>query len=128
MTIELITDRQADVAGRAEERVLLEQRPGFYPEFQAALDELLQARGGRLCFRAPSGGIYVLRPVAGDGPAGVEIGLRKTDAPPAEPEVVDRDLWAFFEWLMDRVGGEWSSDALRRTGAIYRMPGAPERR
>jgi len=127
VTIELVTDKQADAAGNAEQRVLLEQRPDFYPEFQAALDELLRPRAGRLCFRAPSGATYVLRPAGGEGPTGLEIRLRKDHDRPADPDVVDRDLWAFLEWLMDRVGGEWSSEALGRTGAIYRMPGAPGR-
>ena len=67
-----------------------------------------------------------------DDPSGVQgiaINLRKT----AETGVsrnqkeVDRDIWAFLEWLVDGVGGEWSVAALRKTGAIYKAPGAPER-
>ena len=63
------------------------------------------------------------------GLCGVEICVRLAGrgVQAVHGEVIDRDLWSFLEWLIGKVGGEWTLEALRRVGAIYRVPGAPER-
>lgn len=127
-SIEFISDEDAKSAGHIEERVLYEQRPGFYPEFEAVINPLLQARKGRAFFRAPSGFIYRIGSVEqtdGGGDA-VEICVRKSSRVPSDSEVTDTDLWAFLQWLVSKVGGEWSKDGLRKTGALYKIPGAPD--
>jgi hypothetical protein len=131
MTITWITAEEATAAGTKEERVLLEQTPDFYLDFNTFLMKEIEETGGDLFFRGPSGMVYRLIRLTDDpsGVQGIAINLRKT----AETGVsrnqkeVDRDIWAFLEWLVDGVGGEWSVAAFRKTGAIYKAPGAPER-
>ena len=64
-----------------------------------------------------------------EGLRGIEICLRSADkgGQIISGDVVDRDLWMFLEWLVQKVGMEWTLKILRKTGAIYRIPGAPER-
>jgi hypothetical protein len=86
--------------------------------------------GGDLFFRGPSGMVYRLERVLDDtgGIQGMAIHLlrgEETGAP--EQKDVDLDIWAFLEWLVAGVGGEWRIAALRETGAIYKAPGAPAR-
>ena len=130
MDIELITLEEAEAAGGSEEQVLVEQTPGFYPEFEVFLRKEMGERGGRLTFRGPSGMAYAVAP-AKDSPQcsqGIRISVRKkSDSPAVDPTKIDLDLWSFLEWLMDQAGGEWSKDALRKTGVIYKVPGAPDR-
>jgi hypothetical protein len=130
MGIAWITKEEAENLGDKEERVLLEQTPGHYPEFDAFLSGELERGGGALFFRGDSGTAYRVG-WADKGPTelgGVEICVRVFEGKPVvAPETIDLDLWPFFEWLVAGVGGEWTLDALRKTGAIYRVPGAPER-
>ncbi len=130
--ITFLSPGDAEAAGPRERRVLLEQRPDHYPEFGRFLRAELARAGGALWFRGASGAVYGLRAVspraAPDGLGGVEIVTRLSDNASAPlDETIDADLWPLFEWLVAAVGGEWTLDALRQTGAIYRLPGAPDR-
>jgi hypothetical protein len=129
MDIELISLEEAEAAGKFEELVLLEQSPGFYPEFEVFIRKEMDVRAGQLLFRGPSGLAYSVSPVKDNsrGLQGIGINVRKNSDSPVDPTKIDLDLWSFIEWLVDQVGGEWSKEALRKTGAIYKAPGAPER-
>ena len=131
MTIKWITAEEATAAGTKEERVLLEQTPDFYPDFSTFLTKKMEKAGGDLFFRGPSGMVYRLASVTGDpsGIQGMAIHLRRAaeTGVPRDQKGVDRDIWAFLEWLVDGVGEEWSVAVLRKTGAIYKVPGVPER-
>ncbi len=129
MTIKWITAEEATASGTKEERVLLEQTPDFYPAFNAFLMKEIERAGRDLFFRGPSGMVYRLTKLA-ENPGsvqGIAINMRRTDETGVsqDQEQVDRDIWAFLEWLVDGVGGEWSIAALRKTGAIYKAPGVP---
>lgn len=132
MAIEWITCEEADRLGTEEEQVLIEQCPDHYPEFGAFLQRELERAGGSLFFRGISGMVYGVGPVEEKQPAGlkgIEICLRSAGGgrETIPGDIIDRDLWAFLEWLVGEVGGEWTLEALRKVGAIYRIPGAPER-
>ena len=131
IAIEWITRKDADRIGTREEQVLIEQSPDHYPEFNAFVQRELERGGGNLFFRGISGMAYRVGAVAEKpgGLRGVEICVRLAGggAQRVPGEVIDRDLWAFLEWLIQGVGGEWTLEALRKVGAIYRVPGAPER-
>lgn len=126
MSIELITSREARAAGRSEELVLLEQIPDFYTEFMAFLAPQTTRGGGSLFFRGPSGRVYRLGDAAGRT-KGMAIYVQTESGATIDKDEVDRDLWSFLEWLLAGVGGEWSAEALLKTGAIYKVPGAPEK-
>lgn len=120
----------ADEVPRAaeEERVLLEQTPGHYPEFLKFLRREIGRYGGMLVFRAGSGTIYRVGLVPGEAgaPEAIEVCSRMDSAGQTiDTDRVHHDLWPFFEWMIGGVGGEWNVEDLRRTGAIYRIPGAP---
>lgn len=132
MAVEWLSRAEADRAGTREETVLLEQTPDHYPEFGTFIRGRLEETGGNLYFRGPSGLVYRVGQIEDnpEGLRGIEICVRveeesQTVAP--EADLVDLDLWAFLEWLVPEVGQPWSLDGLRRTGAIYRIPGAPDR-
>jgi hypothetical protein len=57
-------------------------------------------------------------------PCGVVIGAIVTGLEPLDVERADRDLWEILEWVVAGVGEPWTVEALRRTGAIYRVPAA----
>ena len=126
LNIDWLKKEEADAAGSSEVRVLLEQRPGHYPEFQSFLEKERQKCGGDLCFRARSGSVYRVGWSKGTDLGGIEICLRiKTDQQTFTPEHIDVELWPFLEWLIRGVGGDWTLEALRETGLIYRAPGVP---
>jgi hypothetical protein len=125
LSIDWLSREEAEDAGSLEVRVLLEQTPDHYPEFQSFLEKELQKGGGHLFFRGTSGSIYRVGWSGEKSLRGIEICVRKTtDHHTLTPERVDTDLWPFFEWLIGGVDGDWTLDALRETGAIYRAPGA----
>ena len=131
MEIEWISHEEAEQAGTQEEQVLIEQTPDHYPEFNALLQHELEHAGGNLFFRGTSGMAYRVGTVKEnpEGLRGIEICLRSADkgGQIISGDVVDRDLWMFLEWLVQKVGMEWTLKVLHKTGAIYRIPGAPER-
>jgi hypothetical protein len=131
MAIEWVTREEAVRAGTREEQVLIEQSPDHYPEFNAFVQRELERGGGSLFFRGVSGMVYRVGAVAEKpgGLRGVEICVRLggRGAQRISGDLIDRDLWAFLEWLVEEVDGEWTLEALRKVGAIYRVPGTPER-
>jgi hypothetical protein len=131
MTIQLISAEEADLAGAVPRQVLLEQNPGFYKEFKDFLMNRMDGEGGSLFFLGPSRQLYRVGPAeeGASGLPGIEICLMESqpNAPEVSDETIDLDLWSFLEWLVEKVGGEWTSEALEKTGAIYRAPGASER-
>jgi hypothetical protein len=131
MTIQWLSREDAENAGAMEERVLLEQTPNHYPEFEVFLENEFQKRGGELFFRGRSGIVYRvgwLSEANPEGLKGIEIRARfggGNESPVSEN--IDLDLWPFLEWLIEGVGGEWTLSALRTTGSIYKAPGAAKR-
>jgi len=131
MAVQWISKQEAEKVGPREERVLLEQTPGHYPEFEDFLGKELEKKGGRLFFRGVSGAVYSVGWLPEGDPdelRGIEVTIRTaTGSSMPSMETIDLDLWPFLEWLIEGTGGEWTLKALRQTGAIYRVPGAPER-
>jgi hypothetical protein len=113
--------------------VLAEDRLGHYPEFRNffvrrfELDRVGLARPGYL--RAPSGTAYALIFIGRSGeafPSGVEIHAIVPALEPLDDAIVDRDLWAMLQWVVEGVGGAWTVDALDATGRLFRIPPATE--
>jgi hypothetical protein len=131
MTIQLITAEEAKASGAREERVLLEQTPHFSSAFNTFLMKEMDKAGGDCFFRGPSGMGYRLVRLTdeGSGVQGIAIHLLRTaeSGTPRDQAEVNLDIWAFLEWLIDGIGGEWNIAALRKTGAIYKAPGVPVR-
>jgi hypothetical protein len=131
MALEWINRDEADALGAIEEQVLLEQTPDYYPEFGAFMKRELEGAGGDLFFRGNSGIVYRVGRLSSSDRnelQGIEICARMAGGGQTlAGEDVDTDLWPFFEWLIEGVGGEWSVEALRTTGSIYKIPGAPEK-
>ena len=133
MTIEII--QAADLRARNPRNVFLlaEERLGHYPEFREAVIRAFaltpaDADGGAPGhFRAPSGREYQVVFLSRSGhrfPSGLEIHALLPGFDPLDEQAADEDLWRFLEWLVPRVGGEWTLDALRSTGKVYKIPWA----
>jgi hypothetical protein len=108
--------------------LLAEDRLGHYPEFRDFfrvafdLDRIGLAAPGYIA--APSDGIYALVFIGRSGeafPSGLEIYAVVPALEPLDEDVVDRDLWALLQWMMQGVGGEWSADKLDATGRLYKL-------
>ena len=109
--------------------VLVEDRLGHYPEFRAFfvrtfdLDRIGLARPGYV--QAQSGNVYALIFIGRSGeafPSGVEIHAVVPALEPIDEAVVDRDLWSILRWMVEGVGGEWTTDAMEATGRLFRIP------
>lgn len=129
MVVKWISADEAAEAGDRQEQVLFEQSPDHYPEFGRFLRAEIERAGGALFFRGASGAVYrvaFLQPRGALRPGGLEIAMRTTlRGATVTQDKVDLDLWPFLEWLVTGAGGEWNRDALRKTGSIYNVPGAP---
>lgn len=129
MVVDWVSGDEAGKAGDHEEPVLFEQSPDHYPEFGRFIRAEMDRAGGTLYFRGKSGTVYSVAQVPARGmtrPGGVQIAMRTTaQGATLAQDKVDVDLWPFFEWLVTGAGGEWTRDALRKTGSIYKVPGAP---
>lgn len=129
MVVNWISGDEAAESGDREEQVLLEQSPDHYPEFGRFIRAEMERAGGHLYFRGESGTVYrvgAVTPKGATGIGGIEIVMRTTlQGATITQDKVDVDLWPFFEWLVTGAGGEWTRDALRKTGSIYKVPGAP---
>lgn len=130
MALQWITREEADEQGGTEDQILLEQSPDHYPEFGEFLKRELERGGGDLFFRGRSGNVYRVGRVSptdrGDL-SGIEICARAAhSARTLSGEEIDLDLFPFFEWLIQGVGGEWTLKALHTTAAIYKIPGGPD--
>ena len=113
--------------------VMVEERLGHYAGFREALIAAFgltpaHADGGPPgYFRCASGREYELVFMSRSGqrfPSGVEIHALVPGFDPIEPEATDEDIWYFLEWLIPRVGGEWTLEALKATGKVYKIPWA----
>ncbi|HXA24293.1 MAG TPA: hypothetical protein VNW90_18565 [Acetobacteraceae bacterium] len=109
--------------------VLAENRLGHYPEFREFfvrtfdLDRVGLARPGHV--QALSGTIYALIFIGRSGeafPSGVEIHAVVAALEPFDETAVDRDLWSIMRWMIDGIGGAWTTDALDATGRLFRIP------
>lgn len=109
--------------------VLAEDRLGHYPEFREFfvrtfdLDHIGLARAGHV--QALSGTIYALIFIGRSGeafPSGVEIHAIVAALEPFDETAVDRDLWSIMRWMIDGIGGAWTTDALEATGRLFRIP------
>ena len=109
--------------------VLAEDRVGHYPEFRRFfsrvfdLDRVGLAEPGYV--QAPSGLAYTLVFIGRSGepwPAGVELFAIVPALEPLDEAVIDRDLWAILQWMIEGVGGDWTTRDLQATGRLYRLP------
>jgi hypothetical protein len=108
--------------------VLAEDRLGHYPEFRAFfvrtfdLDRVGLAQPGHV--QTPSGTVYALIFIGRSGeafPSGVEIHAVIPALEPIDDGVVDRDLWSIMRWMIEGIGGAWTTDALDATGRLFRI-------
>jgi hypothetical protein len=111
--------------------VLAEDRIGHYPEFSDFfvhtfdLDRVGLTLPGHV--QAPSGTVYALVFIGRSGesfPSGVEIHAVVPALEPFDEAVVDRDLWSIMRWMIEGIGGAWTTDALDETGRLFRIPAA----
>jgi hypothetical protein len=133
MKIEILT--YADIRAKNYRRVFVmaEERLGHYAGFREALIAAFgltaaHADGGPPgYFRAASGREYEVVFTSRSGqrfPAGLEIHALVPGFDAVDPEATDEDIWHFLEWLIPRVGGEWTLEALKATGKVYKIPWA----
>jgi hypothetical protein len=113
--------------------VMVEERLGHYAGFREALVKAFgltpaHADGGAPgYFRAASGREYQVVFTSRSGqrfPSGMEIYALVRGFDPVDPEAIDEDIWRFLEWLIPRVGGQWTLEDLKATGKVYRIPWA----
>jgi hypothetical protein len=115
--------------------VLAEDRLGHYPEFRAFfvrtfdLDRVGLTQPGYL--RMPSGAVYTLVFIGRSGepfPSGVEIHAVVPALEPIDDTAVDRDLWSILRWMIEGIGGEWTTDAMESTGRLFHIPASMDAR
>ena len=133
MSIEIVIAADLRTAKFRAVFVIAEERLGHYPGFREALIEAFgltaaHADGGPPgYFRAASGREYRVVFTSRSGerfPSGLEIQALVPGFDPVDPEANDEDVWRFLEWLIPRVGGEWTLEALKATGKVYKIPWA----
>ena len=133
MSIEVIAS--ADIRTKNYRRVFVmaEDRLGHYAGFREALIAafgLTPARadgGAPGYFRAASNREYEVVFISRSGhrfPSGLEINALVAGFDAIDPDATDEDIWRFLEWLIPRVGGEWTLEALKATGKVYKIPWA----
>ena len=62
--------------------------------------------------QAPSGAVYALIFIGRSGeafPSGLEIHAVVPALEPFDETVVDRDLWSILRWMIEGIGGEWTT-------------------
>lgn len=133
MSIEVVEASGLRTANARRVFRLAEERLGHYDGFREALVQAFgltpaHADGGPPgYFRAPSGREYEVVFLSRSGqrfPSGLEIHALVPGFEPLDEDGADEDVWRFLEWLIPRVGGEWTLEALRSTGKVYRIPWA----
>jgi hypothetical protein len=121
--------RKPDLAGKRFSLALAEDRLGHYDEFRVFfarvfdLDRVGLAEPGYV--RAPSGMTFAFVFIGRSGerfPAGMEIHAVVDALEPLDDSVLDRDLWAILNWVIEGVGGQWKQEDLNATGSLYRVP------
>jgi hypothetical protein len=133
MNIDIIAAADLRTADARRVFVMVEERLGHYSGFRETLVTAFgltaaHADGGAPgYFRAPSGREYEVVFLGRSGqrfPSGLEIHALVPGFEAIDPEAADEDIWRFLEWLVPRVGGEWTLEALRSTGKVYKIPWA----
>lgn len=133
MSIEILTPANIRAQGVRRVFVMVEERLAHYAGFREALIAAFgltptQADGGPPgYFRAASGREYEVVFTSRSGhrfPSGLEIHALIPGFDPVDAEAIDEDIWLFLEWLIPRVGGEWTLEALKATGKVYKIPWA----
>jgi len=119
-----------DRGARRRQVVLTEFRLDSVPAFRQVFVDHFAVTGRELparpgWFTGPSGSLYEVVLTARSGepvPGGVEVAALPERFAPLDAAVVDRDLWAFLEWVVAQAGEPWTPASLERLGAIYRIP------
>lgn len=133
MSIDIIGVADLRTQNQRSVFVMIEERLGHYDGFREALVEAFSltaahADGGAPgYFRAPSGREYEVVFLGRSGqrfPSGLEIHALVPGFDAIDPAAADEDIWRFLEWLIPRVGGEWTLEALQSTGKVYKIPWA----
>jgi hypothetical protein len=133
MSIEIVSSVDIRTEKYRTVFVMVEERLGHYAGFREALVAAFgltaaHADGGLPgYFRTASGREYEVVFTSRSGqrfPSGLEIHALVPGFDPVDPEVIDEDIWCFLEWLIPRVGGEWTLEALKATGKVYKIPWA----
>ncbi|MDP9430920.1 MAG: hypothetical protein M3Q47_19595 [Actinomycetota bacterium] len=112
--------------------VLIEFKLGHVPAFRQVFVDHFAIQARALpeepgWFRTQAGNLYevVLTARAGEPvPGGVEVAALPARFAPLDAAAVDRDLWEFLHWVVDRAGQPWTVDALERVAKLYRIPEA----
>lgn len=133
MTITIVNASELRTHEHRTVFVMLEERLGHYAGFREALVAafgLLPAHadgGAPGYFRAESGREYQVIFLSRSGqrfPSGIEIHALIAGFDPVDSDALDEDIWRFLEWLIVRVGGDWTLEDLKATGKIYKIPWA----
>jgi len=133
MSIEVISPIDIRAQNARRVFVMAEERLGHYAGFREALIIAFgltpaHADGGPPgYFRTASGREYEVTFISRSGyrfPSGLEIQALVPGFDPVDAEAIDEDIWRFLEWLIPRVGGEWTLEALKATGKVYKIPWA----
>lgn len=110
--------------------VLTEFGLGHVPAFRQVFVEHFGVRTPALpeepgWFRTSMGNLYEVVLTARSGqpvPSGVEIAALPARFAPLNAAVVDRDLWEFLRWVVERAGEPWTVEALASVAKLYRIP------
>lgn len=119
--------RRIEVRNARRELVLHEQRLGHYDEFRRVFVEQLELEQPQ---KAPiyflqEGRIYEME--FGDTaglpyPSDLKIYLilQESQVAPSS-ETINQDLWALFEWAVEKIGGEWKLEEAQQFARDYRI-------
>jgi hypothetical protein len=133
MSVEIIAAAGLRTEKHRRVFVMAEDRLGHYDGFRETLIEAFgltaaHADGGPPgYFRAASRREYEVVFTSRSGqrfPSGLEIYALVPGFDPVDPDATDEDIWRFLEWLIPRVGEEWTLEALKATGKVYKIPWA----
>lgn len=127
----LSRDELGDRSALRRQVVLTEFQLGHVPAFRQVFVGHFGIRARELpaepgWFRTPGGNVYevVLTARAGEPvPSGIEVAALPARFTPLDTAAVDRDVWAFLGWIVERTGEPWTLDALEQVAKLYRIPG-----
>jgi hypothetical protein len=125
-------DQLGDRSALRRQVVLTEPGLGYVPAFCQVFIDHFGIRARTLpeepgWFRGPTGNLYEVVLTARSGeqvPAGLEVAALPERFTPLSDTAVDRDLWDFLRWVVERAGAPWTLDALDRVARLYRIPEA----
>ena len=127
-------DQLGDRSALRRQVVLAEFQLGHVPAFRQVFVDHFDIKARALpeepgWFRTRVGNVYEVVLTARSGepvPGGVEIAALPARFAPLDAAAVDRDLWEFLRWLVERAGEPWTVDALQRVARLYRIPEAEQ--